>query len=246
LAQAGGTVQGIGEGEVAALVGFEGDGFPPAVADNVAAVIVLDGAGEQTEAGYFTVGEPGARRDEAGFAAGLLAGYASQSGWVALVGSASDDRAAAYAFGYEVGLRYACPACRLMAWSTSEVSADGLRANAIDVLLLLPEPAADSAPPAVQDVEAWVVWVEEPPVGIVPERLAGGVEFDLGPPLLEALQASLDGTSGGNWPYSAANGGIGILEGVPAAISPGRWRLVQAAWADLGSGELAISPDGAP
>jgi hypothetical protein len=246
VAEAGGRPDGFPAGPIVAIVGFESDAFPPAGSGQVGQVVILDASRSSPGPGALTVGEPGGRRDQAGFAAGLLAGYVNRSGWVGLIHTEPGEAAAAYGHGYNLGLRYACPRCRLMEWQAAEVTADLLRANAVDVLLVLPGGEVDRGWDVARQAESWIVWLEDAPADPAGSRAAGGVSFDILGPLRAALQALLDGEDQTSWPYSVENGGVTIHDVDPRALSPGRRRLLEEALTQIASGELSIDAGALP
>jgi hypothetical protein len=85
--------------------------------------------------------------------------------------------------------------------------------------------------------------METPPASVPVERLAGGVGFDLFGPLGRALEAALAGAAGTVWPYAAENDGLSLVDPNPEALTPGRARLLDEAWAGLREGTLAIDLD---
>lgn len=235
----------VAEPGIAAAIGYERDGFPPSSEGGAGwPALVLEAeaaAGDRIH----TVGTPGERRDQAAFLVGALSGLASRTGWVGLIDSTGGPDAAVDEAGFRAGVRYGCPRCTLLRWAPGELTADALRANAIGVLFALPGPSAEAGLERAEGVDLWVAWLETPPASIAPERLAGGVAFDLLGPLQRALEAALSGATGAMWPYSAENDGLALVTANPEALPPGRLRLLEEAWEGLREGTLAIDLDGA-
>ena len=229
---------------VQAAIGYERDGFPPPQAlDSPWPVLVLEAEGILAGGRVHTVGTPGERRDQAAFLAGTLAGLATRSGWVGLIDSTEGRHAEVDEAGYRAGVRYGCPRCTILTWTPDEITPDALRANAIGVLFALPGPGAEAGLARAEGVDLWVAWMEAPPASVPVERLAGGVGFDLFGPLRRALEAALAGAAGTMWPYAAENDGLALVDPNPEALTPGRARLLDEAWAGLREGTLAIDLD---
>lgn len=175
-----------------------------------------------------TIG-PETRLDQAGFLAGLAAGYATKFGGVGLVGG---DDGSAFASGFGEGLRYACPRCRLESVSDPAAVPFG-----VDVLVV--PPATDVPTGQAGPGEVWLVLTgsaapeaSQPVaarVALVPETL-----------VLAALEALTNGEAGHAWEYGAENGGLQITELDPEAISPGRERLMREAELGLRLGQLVV------
>lgn len=231
----------LSDSGVQAAIGYERDGFPPAQAlESRWPVLVLEADGILAGGRVHTVGTPGERRDQAAFLVGALAGLATRSGWVGLIDSTDGGHAEVDEAGYRAGVRYGCPRCIILRWAPDEITPDALRANAIGVLFALPGPGADAGLERAEGVDLWVAWMESPPTSVPVERLAGGVRFDLFGPLLRALEAALAGAAGTGWPYAAENDGFALVDPNPEALTPGRARLLEEAWAGLREGTLAI------
>lgn len=229
---------------VQAAIGYERDGFPPpqALAPTWAA-LVLEADRTLPGGRVHTVGTPGERRDQAAFLAGTLAGLAARSGWVGLIDSTEGRHAAVDEAGFRAGVRYGCPRCTILRWTPDEITPDALRANAIGVLFALPGPGAEAGLARAEGVDLWVAWLETRPTAVPVERLAGGVEFEIFGPLRRGLEAALSGAAGATWPYAAENEGLSLVDPNPEALTPGRARLLEDAWAGLRDGTLAIDSE---
>ncbi|MGH2607154.1 MAG: hypothetical protein ACRDG5_11250 [Anaerolineales bacterium] len=231
----------LSDSGVQAAIGYERDGFPPAQAlESPWPVLVLEADGILAGGRVHTVGTPGERRDQAAFLVGALAGLATRSGWVGLIDSTEGGHAEVDEAGYRAGVRYGCPRCIILRWTPDEITPDALRANAIGVLFALPGPGAEAGLERAEGVDLWVAWMESPPVSVPVERMVGGVRFDLYGPLVRALEAALAGADGTVWPYAAENDGLALVDPNPEALTPGRARLWEEAWAGLRDGTLAI------
>jgi len=184
-----------------------------------------------------TVGMPGARRDQAGFLAGVMAGLVGDMETVYLVSGTGDAWEAVYVGAFEHGVRYSCPKC-----SVIQLQAGGLASSVsqqTNVVFVVPGPeAAAAAGEAIALGARWIVWIGEGPEGVDPSRLAGRVMFARDELVAQALEALLSGGAGRTWPYTVENGGIQFSDIRQEAISPGRLRWVEEAYQLLASGEL--------
>lgn len=210
-------------------------------------VVLVEAPGVEPGAALSTVGEPGARHDQAAFMAGVLAGLASREGSVGMIEATGGAHETVYATAFLYGLRYSCTTCALQRTAAGEVSpqtADRFRANAVDVVFAVPGPRSQSALSALAPARPWIVWVGEPPELTAEARLAGGVAFVADGLITSALEALLRGEPGRAWPYSFENGGLAVASLNPEAINPGRRRLVEEAQQGLASGRLEVGIDG--
>jgi hypothetical protein len=186
---------------------------------------------------------PGERRDEAAFLVGVLAGLVSRTGWIGLIDSTGGAHLAVDEAGFQAGIRYSCPICRVLTWTPGEITTDALRANTIDVLFALPGPAAAEGLAPAEGVDLWQVWLEALPGAMPADHVAGGIGFDLRGPSVHALNAASSGQSGAVWPYSAALEGLALVNSNSQALSPGHLRIFEEAWRGLADGSLTIGID---
>ncbi len=211
------------------------------IAQEVAPLVLVDAAGIEPGPHLSTVGEPGARHDQAGFLAGVMVGLAGQTGWVGLVEGTGGPLEPVYRAGFEAGLRYGCPKCRLVSSPASEATVDGFRGQGVEVVFVVPGPGAGEAAARLVEGGLWLVWVGELP--FPGPKLAGNVVFAAEELILRALEALQAGETGAAWPYSIENGGIRIGVVDPQAISPGRQRLLQEAFQAVAAGRLELGID---
>jgi len=171
-----------------------------------------------------------------------MVGLAGQTvGWVGLVEGTGGPREPVYRAGFEVGLRYGCPKCRLVTSPASEATADGFRAQGVEVVFMIPGPAAAEAGAQLAEGGLWLVWVGELPTPDL--RVAGQVVFAVDGLIQQALDGLQVSEQGVAWPYAIANGAIRLGEVDPEAISPGRQRLLQEAYDAVAAGLLDIGID---
>jgi basic membrane protein A len=206
-------------------------------------LVVVDGETVTPGARASVIGGLGTRHDEAGFLAGLLAGLVSRTQSVGLIGETGGEGEAVYASAFQHGVRYSCPGCLLQVVSAGAEAVSTLEAHEADVAFVIPGPEAEAALSRLAGAGLWVVWVGETPAAIPVDRLAGGVGYLAERLVPAALDALLAGEPGEAWPYSVANGGVGLLSLNAAAISPGRQRILEAAVEALSTGELDIGVD---
>jgi len=185
-----------------------------------------------------TVGMPSARRDQAGFLAGVLAGLVDGAETLHVVSGTGGEWDGVYLAAFDHGVRYSCPKC-----AVTELQAEALASSATgqrtEVLFVIPGPAAaDTANEAIGLGARWIIWVGEGAEGIDPSRVAGQVMFVREELVVQALEALLNGEAGTPWPYTVENSGIRFTDIHPEAISPGRLRWAEEAYDQLVSGDL--------
>jgi len=229
--------------DVQAIVSF-GEHFGGRAAEiavDVAPMVLVEAGEVEPGPRLSTVGEPGGRHDQAGFLAGVMVGLAGEAGWVGLVEGTGGPREPVYRAGFEAGLRYGCPKCRLVSLTASEATVDGFRGQGVEVVFVAPGPAAAEAGAQLAEGGLWVVWVGDLPTPDL--RIAGQVVFASDGLILQALDALQAGEPGAAWPYSIGNGGIRLGDLDPEAISLGRQRLLQEAYDAVAAGLLDIGID---
>lgn len=174
---------------------------------------------------------PRLRFDQAGFLAGVAAGLATKSHGVGYVASSQVD-GEAYLSGFEEGVRYACPKCRLERMTGLSQIPFG-----VDVVGLPPEAVLPDDPPAADG--PWLVLLAGPTaegwqaamaarLTVVPEALVEA-----------ALQGLWDGETGLEMALAVETGALQV-EINPQAISPGRERLLRQAEQALADGMLVV------
>lgn len=195
------------------------------------AVVLLDPESLAAGGSTSTLG-PGVASREAGFLAGTAAGLATGSGLVGFVPEMGSGEAEAYRSGFEEGLRYACPKCRV-----ELVSDPSQPAFSMDVIGI--SPGIDLEGQDVGPSVSWFVVFEDSPPESWAARVAARVrrapEAIVGP----ALQSLWDGDPGQAWDFTASSGSL-LTEVNPQAISPGRERLLREAEASLREGWLVV------
>ena len=212
-------------------------------------LVVVDGAAAVPGERRSVIGGEGDRWDQAAFLAGALAGLASRTGNIGLVEGVDQGLEAVESAAFLHGLRYGCARCTLVRRTAAEASPAALLANAVDVVYAVGDERSAAALAPLAQAGLWVVWTGTPPEGVAPERLAGGVGFAPQGLVLLALEALLEGEPGRRWPYAAQGGGLQLVAVDPAAISPGRLRVLEETLLALASGELHTGVDphsGAP
>lgn len=189
-----------------------------------------------------TVGGPGARHDQAAFLAGVMTGLASRSWVVAYVGGAAGEWGSVYRSGFIHGVRYGCPRCGIYeTWPS--ITPKELRSDRVDAVFVEPGTAAAETAASMVVAGFSVFWAGEPPGGFPVEDLSGRVAFAPEVLVVEALEALLSGEEGHAWPYAIENDGLRLASLKEEVITPGRQRVLQAAWDALASGELEIGID---
>jgi hypothetical protein len=231
--------------EVAAavLVGAQGEAALPALTAAEVPIVTLDLEGVNAAPGISTVGQPGARRDQAGFLAGVLAGLISQSGGVGLIGDPADEP---YQTAFLHGLRYLCVGCSLVGLAPEAASADAFRAKGVDVVAVLPGAAAGSAAQRLAGAGFWLVLLDQAVEPFDPNEVAARVVFEAGSMLTGALEALLSGQPGQAWPYAVELDSIRVIEIHSAALSAGRQQVLDEIVGALAAGSLdpGVDPKG--
>ena len=204
--------------------------------------IVLASDGAEPQPFLSTLGGRESRWDEAGFLAGVLAGWAGDGsravGLVEAEGVAQPQ--ADLAVGFDQGVRYACPGCRVVRQAASGFDTTAFVVEGAQAVFVSSGPEAVPAAERVAESGLWVVWLGELPAGFPIERVAGRIRFAPEALVGQALQALADGRSGESWPFSVGSGSLVFADLQPDIISPGRQRLVQLAWDKLARGELEL------
>jgi hypothetical protein len=183
------------------------------------------------------------RRDQAGFLAGVLAGLASESGWVGRIDGEVGEASAVYQAAFEHGLRYGCPRCRMVSLAIGEATSDRFLAGGVDVVWVVPGSGAASLLTSLAGSGLRVVWVEDPPADAPRQQVVGGVRFAPEVLVTMALDSILAGEPASDWPYDLTSGGLQLVEVNDAAISPGRQRLLREAVEGLATGALDAGVD---
>ena len=229
--------------DLRAIVSFGADfgGRADQIAAEVAPVVLVEAEGIEPGLRLSTVGEPGARHDQAGFLAGVMVGLAGETGWVGLVEGTGGPFTAIYKGGFVHGLRYGCPKCRLVSLTASEATADGFRGQGVEVVFVPPGLLAAEVAARLAAGGLWLVWIGDDPIENA--MLAGRVVFAPDDLVLAALEALVAGEPGAAWPYSIENGGILLADVDPEAISPGRQRRLHEAYDAVAAGNLDIGID---
>lgn len=206
-------------------------------------IILLEASGLEPGDRVSTVGEPGARRDQVGFAAGMMVGMATDTRSVGLLAGGGAEHEAVYRMGFIHGLRFACPRCGLVEDAAAISNPDVLQEARVDALLVLPGPGAAEAAERMMASGIWVVWPDVIPAEMPQDRLAGWAHFDAAPLVIRALEAASAGQPGAAYPYSAETGGIAFQVVHQEAISPGRLGFIQRAWERMKTDDLDTGVD---
>ncbi len=190
-------------------------------------------------ANLLVLGGPESRQDQAGFLAGLAAGFATATERVAVFADATTPDGLKYRNGFLSGARYACPKCRL-----DTVDLDGTQAVdfaaaeagkyvslGADVLFAAAGPAGDAALRSAAAAGGWVigsggdVYITLFAAGAAAgaDRVLTSVYLDYGAALAAALRAYAGGEQpAGRQPLALANGGVVLApwRNAEAALSP--------------------------
>ena len=221
---------------MAISVGEALDGDLEQAASGGLLVVAVDVPGLEPGPTLSTV-EP-ARLDQAGFLAGVMTGWASDTGWVGEVTHTGGADEAAYRVGFMQGLLWGCPKCQLISQPVSEMTLDRFRANTVDAVFTYPGPEAHDAAELLSGGSIPVVWVGDngPPA----EMLVGRIAIDEGFTILQALEDIVQTGEGRSWQPSIETWSIVPEDVNPDLLSPGRQRLLEEAFFAIAAGELDI------
>jgi basic membrane lipoprotein Med (substrate-binding protein (PBP1-ABC) superfamily) len=173
------------------------------------------------------IGGPGSRQDQAGFMAGVIAGFATETRHVAVIGDPASVEGRKHRNGFLHGVRYACPRCRVDFIDVPNVneSAAALQAVIIhvstgfDVFFAAAGQAGNDALAAAAQRGAWVIGSGGDAYGDLfgggstpgADRVLTSVYLDPGEAVRAALAAFHAGSPVyGVQPFSAANGAIAL------------------------------------
>lgn len=158
------------------------------------------------------LGGPGSRLDQAGFLAGLAAGFATATDRVAAVGEAVTPTGRSYRNGFQNGVRYSCPKCRIdfADWPDSGNQAQILFAAGTDVFFhAVAGDDGQAAAAALASQGAQVITAYPPQAGASAELFLTSVYVDPAGMLQAALAAYQAGhPASGQQPFSLAAGAI--------------------------------------
>lgn len=195
-------------------------------------LVVLGGGADEPATGTSVVQDQ-PRRDQEGFLSGVAAGLATSTRGVGLMPGDRSASAEAFRLGFSEGLLYACARCRLEPVEDMTSPPFG-----VDVVGLPPGSTVVESAPA--ESTPWIVVATGVSPGAWTERRVLELSVSSGEVAAAALRALLDGASGSIWILSVENGGLAIGWINPAALSPGRERLLRQAEGRLVLGLLAI------
>lgn len=217
--------------------------------------VVLNESFSSTEvvpANLLVIGGLEDRHDQAGFLAGMVAGFATETQRVAAFTVPTTPEGRKYRNGFLSGVRYACPKCRVDLVDLPDdqnalfAGDEAVKYVALgaDVVFAKADEAGGVALFAAADSGAWVIGSgrypnDEPPAEAV--RLMASVYFEAEVVLAEALRAYAGGQPrSGLEPLSLTNGGIGlaVYRNAEAVLSPLDVQDIEKAKARLADGSL--------
>jgi len=183
------------------------------------------------------------RADEAGFLAGALAGKASQSRKVAVIGGQHVPAVEQLVAGFANGVRYACPGCEPVVRFTDSVSDLALGEKTgrelvhegVDVILNAAGLCGSAGIRAAVQEGAWAIGIDVDEYvttfrkGEVPkaDHLLGSVVFQMGEQARQAVVAIVRGSpASGNLTVGVAESGVEFVPS-PAVAHPQRQELDQ-------------------
>ncbi len=212
-----------------------------------------------------TLGGPNAREDQAGFAAGLIAGYVTEVQAVTAIANTATVAGLKYRNGFLHGVRYSCTRCQIFFIDLTDETATQFAAeqarfaalNTSDVVFAAAGAAGWAGLRAAAEAGVWVIggggdaYAEAFENGGAPgaDRLVTSVLFDPAA-AVTGLSAALEAYAAGSpligaQPYAVGNGAVVVL---PARVglevfSELDLQEVQAALALLADGSLETGVD---
>ena len=213
-----------------------------------------------------TLGGPNLREDQAGFAAGLIAGYVTEVQAVTAIANTATATGLKYRNGFLHGVRYSCTRCQvnfidLADESATQYAADQARFAAIntsDVVFAAAGAAGWAGLRAAAEAGVWVIGGGGDAYAAAfdngntagAEWLVTSVYFDPAAAAVTGLNTALEAFAAGTpltgaQPYSVANGAVVVL---PPRVGPEVYseldqQDVQAALALLADGSLETGVD---
>lgn len=215
-----------------------GDGLQQAAAEGIP-IVAVNVPGIEPAASLSTVGNP--RHDQAGFLAGVMTGLASQTGWIGQVTDTGGPDEQAYSVGFTQGLLWGCPKCQLISQTASELTIDRFRANSVEVVFLIPGPAASETAQVLAESNLHMVWIGEN--GPPSDALVGRWIFEEGSLIILALDVLISTGEGQAWPVSIETSTLFPVDINDELLSPGRQRLLEEAYEAIAAGELDIGTE---
>jgi basic membrane lipoprotein Med (substrate-binding protein (PBP1-ABC) superfamily) len=215
-------------------------------------------AGGDLPANMITLGGVDSRHDQAGFLAGMAAGFASETQKVAVVGDPNTAEGRKYRNGFLHGVRYACPKCRVdfidLGATEGTLSEEAVRYAlfGFDVIFAAAGQPGDEALRAAAEKGAFVIGSRSDMYttlfgnGAAPgaERVLTSVFLDEAQALLAALAAFRIGHPfTGAQPLSAANGAVSLAPIRGNRLSLPDQQDIAAALARLADGSLETGID---
>jgi basic membrane lipoprotein Med (substrate-binding protein (PBP1-ABC) superfamily) len=201
--------------------------------------IGLNMAGPETPLpNLFTVGGPTLREDQAGFAAGLIAGYVTEVQAVTAIANTATPTGLKYRNGFLHGVRYSCTRCQINFIDLADESATQYAAeqarfaalNTSDVVYAAAGAAGDAGLQAAALAGVWVIGGAGDAYATAfangatngADLLVTSVLYDPAAGAVGGLNAALEAYAAGtplsgSQPYSAANGAVVIL---PPHVGP--------------------------
>jgi basic membrane protein A len=182
-------------------------------------------SGDDLPPNMLSLGGPGSREDQAGFVAGMAAGFATENKYVTAISDPNSVEGRKYRNGFLHGVRYACPKCRVEFIDVADTAdTETARTEAAkfvlfgsDVFFAAAGEAGDAALVAAAQKGGWVigsgndVYVSLFGNGSTAgaDRVLTSVYLDAGEAVRAALAAFHDGKPlSGVQPLSAASGAI--------------------------------------
>lgn len=211
-----------------------GEAALPALAESSLPIVTVDLPAAVPGQHLSTVGEPGARHDQAGFLAGSLAALATRSSQVGLI----TDPGGVYPQAFLHGLRYLCVRCTLIELAPEAAGADAFRAKRVDVIGVAPGAAARGAAESLAGSGFRWTLVDQPGEAFPPGEVTGLVVFDPEPLVIAALEALLEGEPSRAWPYAVELDGLAVVDLDAGLVTPGRHAALQAILEALRDGSL--------
>lgn len=249
-----------GEAGVSVAIGSEEDLVAALARGGLAYVVSAGAAGWAEEAAFVEAGVKGVVTDppatgplphlsvlggeyvhwgEVGFLGGILTGYSGGEQAVGLVEGEAGDGMDEVRTGFEQGARYSCPRCRVVRLPAAGFDPAEFVRNGVEAVFVTPGSGAREAAERAGAGGLWVIGYAGSG-DLTAERLAARIRPAPEALVGSALESLADGGEGQSWSYSVESGSLLLTDLRAEAISPGKQRLAQEAWALLRGGQLQL------
>jgi basic membrane lipoprotein Med (substrate-binding protein (PBP1-ABC) superfamily) len=221
--------------------------------------VAVEESGVTPAANLLVVGGENIRGDQAAFLAGLMAGINNQNDYVGWVGEANTVRGKSYWNGFQHGVHFVCPLCRIFDLELASVTdaqagataADTLAADYVDTASAIPSPAGTAALLQLARNQVRIAGAQPDFYADVSGGSLAGAAQILGSPVVRPdilLKDLLPRFAGGETfsapvSYSIENSGLDFAPFPNEWMSTGRQAFLRSVLAEVASGRLDVGVD---